>query len=430
MSTLKVLKEYLVGEGEYLLNPDNNGKTVMLSGAWGSGKTHFWQNEISREQKKIEVNGKTHDKYTKEEYEDGLSYALKEKKKSCVYISLYGKDSLSELKKEVLFRASTESDYLSDDIEAFGFNALATIDEVGGAISTLYKVASNMNESRRDKKGTNRLKDGGIICFDDFERKSKNIDLNDLFGFISQLAIGLNCKVVIILNSDVFEGEEANVFKTVKEKTVNKFFYFEPTIEELFKSIYNSDEKYNRLDDYRNEILSAIKETDELNARIYIQVLDNCLEWVNNRDNYDIFRELVLCTIFFTNHHYSLGFEKTNTENKVYDVYDAFLENIEISQTIRRAFPQYAQGTIFDAKDIIHSLKGDVTKKKSDNNDNANAEVYYAEGYKLIEENKYMLRDFYYYIYILKVENEVDSSLFNEINIFVKTGILIKDDTV
>ena len=35
MSTLKVLKEYLVGEDGYLLNDDNNGKTVMLSGAWG-----------------------------------------------------------------------------------------------------------------------------------------------------------------------------------------------------------------------------------------------------------------------------------------------------------------------------------------------------------------------------------------------------------
>ncbi|CAA6810927.1 MAG: Unknown protein [uncultured Sulfurovum sp.] len=46
MSTLKVLKEYLMGDDGYLLNDDNNGKTVMLSGAWGSGKTHFWQNEI------------------------------------------------------------------------------------------------------------------------------------------------------------------------------------------------------------------------------------------------------------------------------------------------------------------------------------------------------------------------------------------------
>ena len=50
MSTLTVLKEYLLGKDKdigYLLKDDNNGKTVMLSSAWGSGKTHFWQKSVS-----------------------------------------------------------------------------------------------------------------------------------------------------------------------------------------------------------------------------------------------------------------------------------------------------------------------------------------------------------------------------------------------
>ncbi len=47
MSRTKELKEYLINEDDgFLLNPDNNSKTIMLSGAWGAGKTHFWQNEI------------------------------------------------------------------------------------------------------------------------------------------------------------------------------------------------------------------------------------------------------------------------------------------------------------------------------------------------------------------------------------------------
>ncbi len=62
------------------------------------------------------------------------------------------------------------------------------------------------------------LVDGGIVCFDDFERKSKKIDLNDLFGFITQLSIDMNCKVVIILNSDVFKGEEARIFPKCKRE--------------------------------------------------------------------------------------------------------------------------------------------------------------------------------------------------------------------
>ncbi len=42
----KVQKKYLIGEDGYLENDISNGKVIMLSGKWGSGKTHFWQNKI------------------------------------------------------------------------------------------------------------------------------------------------------------------------------------------------------------------------------------------------------------------------------------------------------------------------------------------------------------------------------------------------
>ena len=61
MSRTKDLKEYLINED------DNSGKTIMLSGAWGAGKTHFWQEDI--------LKGK-----------QGLFEQLKDK--ACVYISL------------------------------------------------------------------------------------------------------------------------------------------------------------------------------------------------------------------------------------------------------------------------------------------------------------------------------------------------------
>jgi len=403
MSTLTVLKDYLLGKDDdigYLLNPEHNSKTVMLSGAWGSGKTHFWQNDI----------------------EPKLRTDVKEK--ACAYISLYGMDSLKEIKEEVFFKASKENDYLSEEIEVFGFDALSTIADNGGEISKGLKTIFDLNKYRRSSKGKNKLKDGGIICFDDFERKSKKVELNDLFGFISQLAIGLNCKVVIILNSDVFEGEEANVFKTVKEKTVNKFFYFEPSIEELFNSIYSSNKKYKELDIHRDEIFKAIKETKELNARIYIQVLDNCLEWIDKGYELDTLKPFVLSSIFFAKYHYSFYIDNLESDDKVYEIYHAFNENIELAKNIRNVFPQYASGNAMTKDDIIHSLKEDVTKKTKDSNDNEHAEVYYASGYKLVEENKYMLRDFYFYKYILKIDDEIDGELFNDINQFIKTGVL------
>jgi len=88
MSNTEALKKYLIDESDgFLLNDDNNGKTIMLSGAWGAGKTHFWQEDI--------LKGK-----------QGLFEQLKDK--ACVYISLYGKDSLESIKKEVLIKASLD----------------------------------------------------------------------------------------------------------------------------------------------------------------------------------------------------------------------------------------------------------------------------------------------------------------------------------
>jgi len=287
MTNTEKLKKYLIDrDNAFLINDDNNKKTIMLSGAWGAGKTHFWQEEIEP--------------------------ILKDKlpnDKACVYVSLYGKDNLDSLKQEVLIKAFSDNQLLSDEVSTFGVDALSSIKDSDFFFGKVVKAGYDLIDSKKKEKGENRLKDGGVICFDDFERKSKEIELNDLFGFISQLSIEMNCKVVIILNSDVFNGKEAEVFKRVKEKTVNKFFYFKPTIKELFLSI-SKDEKYDKLNSYKPKILETIKETEELNARIYIQILDNCLEWVEAQKevNDKVIRVLVLATINFVLNHIILDY--------------------------------------------------------------------------------------------------------------------------
>ena len=441
MSTLKVLQEYLIGDGGYLLKDDNNGKTVMLSGAWGSGKTHFWKEEIVREQSKIIVKKRKRNKYSPDEVKKGLFSILKKKKKACIYISLYGKDNIEDIKSQVFAQAyaqvpkkGNKDKNIDTAVEWLGYSSkiASAVSVLGVKIDTtqITDKAKDYQDNEKLSKAQEAIKDGGVICFDDFERKSKNIDLNDLFGVLTQLSLEFNCKVVIILNSDVFKGEEANVFKNVKEKTVNKYFHFKPTSKELFASVAE-DKKYNKLNDYKEEILKVIDETDELNARIYIQVLDNCLEWVDKEYelNLIILKPFVLSSIFFAKYHYSFYIDNLESKDKIYEIYHAFNENIELAKNIRNIFPQYASGHSMTRDDIIHSLKEDVTKKKKDSNGYENAEVYYTSGDKLLEDNKYMLRDFYTYKYILKIDDEIDGELFNNINQFIKTGILAHKET-
>ena len=49
MSNQKRLEKYLIGEDGYLTKEISNGKVIMLSGKWGSGKTFFWKNIIEKE---------------------------------------------------------------------------------------------------------------------------------------------------------------------------------------------------------------------------------------------------------------------------------------------------------------------------------------------------------------------------------------------
>ena len=47
MANSESIKRYLIeDEKSYLENDANNGTILMLSGVWGSGKTHFWKNII------------------------------------------------------------------------------------------------------------------------------------------------------------------------------------------------------------------------------------------------------------------------------------------------------------------------------------------------------------------------------------------------
>jgi len=407
MSSVKMLKDYLINDGNgFLLNADNNGKTIMLSGSWGVGKTHFWNNEILQGQK-------------------GLLEQLKDK--ACIYISLYGTDSLESLKKEVLIKASIdrekENSLLSKEVSTFGFDALSSISNSDLDIGKVLNTFKDLDHSIKSKKGSKKLQDGGIVCFDDFERKSNDIDLNDLFGFISQLALEYNCKVVIILNSDVFEGQEANVFKAVKEKTVNKFFHFEPTIEELFNSV-SKNKKYNRIESYKEEILHVIEETKELNARIYMQILDNCLEWINAEYDKTVIRSLILCTIFFVKNHYTFAYVTDKKGEKVYELIENFIENYEIAHYIRNIFPQHAPQV--NSNEIIHLISSNINKKTKDNNGIEKSDEYYVLANKILKDNGKLFSDFYHYEYILDINLKFDNEVAQEINQFVKTGILPK----
>ena len=442
MSNTEKLKEYLIGKDQkkgYLLdNTLSNGKVIMLSGEWGSGKTHFWQNEI------------------KEKIKD----------KPYAYVSLYGKTSIASIENDLYMQIYSSTNNEGDFISKGCSTLLTTYAKVFKPVSIINAEESEklVLESKH-KKAIDALKENALICFDDFERKSKDVDLNDLFGFITQLALNFNIKIVLILNSDVFEGKEKEVFTNVKEKTVSKYLKFTPTCKELFEIIFN-DKKYEFLKkDIQNDekkIEKTLKDTfcevGIVNARILIQVLDNILEWKEKKESFCTpfyIRYFVLVNINFILNHYVFEAkleEISTTEDlvKALDgIYQFYKEEYERINDIKKDVPQIRTisqvkaNTDFDFGSIraylfkdnkysdkfINDLKVNVRLGEKEEGIDSKKADYGDIIIDFINENEALFKSLHYMhcfeIYMHgESNNEPEVKILNEINNFIETGVL------
>lgn len=180
---------------------------VAIKGDWGTGKTYFWNN-------------------FKDENLSDKPYA---------YVSLFGKDSIADIKQDVILKISVKDKHLSTvkdkikDIKStFGFKE----EELNFGLSgSLIGAAVSLFQKKEFKDV--------VICIDDFERKSSKLDIKDILGYLSQLKEQFGCKIVLILNESKI-SEDEKIYKDYKEKIIDFEFSFEPSIEEAFSIVESS----------------------------------------------------------------------------------------------------------------------------------------------------------------------------------------------
>lgn len=406
MSNVEKLKEYLIGDKGYLLNEISNGKVIMLSGEWGSGKTHFWKNEIEP----------------------------KFKKKPYAYVSLYGKTSIASIENDLYMQIYSSTNDEGDFISKASSTLISTYARVFKPISIIDAGESEKAVlASKHKKAIKALQKNSVICFDDFERKSKDVDLNDLFGFITQLALNFNCKIVLILNSDIFEGKEKEIFTNVKEKTVSKYLKFAPISTELFEIIFN---KYALDEKYKMVILDAINKFSLLNARIYENILSNFQEYIekNPAMTDKEIRYFVLTLINFNLYHIVFkfyGFIDSSLEQN-FNLPTFFVEQkdlpINLLNTLERQSSQNRDKfkVQLELIDLLKTMISSEYKNKSEPNKKTetNPTEKLTEDLKKVDKYADAIWSYWRLETKLEYRKDIDETSIRQINDFIETGIL------
>ncbi|GGC94720.1 P-loop NTPase fold protein [Chelatococcus reniformis] len=181
-------------------------EALCISGDWGVGKTHAWNQAI----KLCIENG-----------------SIREKRYS--YVSAFGLNSLDALKLAVVENinflvASSDSDEAQAAAKAGNF-AISTIAKGRGFLHAIPVAGKILSESGSILFSTIRDQ---IVCVDDLERRGSGLSIENVLGLVSFLKEERNCKIVMLLNEEHL-GDETRQFRINFEKAFDIHLRFKPS---------------------------------------------------------------------------------------------------------------------------------------------------------------------------------------------------------
>ncbi|HEY9628925.1 MAG TPA: P-loop NTPase fold protein [Coleofasciculaceae cyanobacterium] len=197
---------------EEFLKSGNNVKVFALKGGWGIGKTHLVKTFLAG---------------AKQSYRYGSIFGVStiEELKMQLWSNFNSDTKVDEKRKRLDFRnlftrTTKNSKDLGNVVEA-----IPSMGEYGiGFTPAVISLVSNLI--------VNRALQDQLICIDDLERRSANLSLNEVLGFIENLMEDKNCKVIIIYNEEKLKkDEESNrVLTEYREKIIDFEVNLDPSL--------------------------------------------------------------------------------------------------------------------------------------------------------------------------------------------------------
>jgi hypothetical protein len=263
------------------LSHDSNDYSLLISGKWGCGKTYY-------------INY-------------GIDELLDDHSLNKLYISLNGLSSVSDVKKKI---------FLSKLKEKHGgiinIDFLEQINDIGKMIPKVGEIF-NFTEKLAEKSLDNIDLDleNDIIIFDDLERISSKIEIDEVFGFIYDNFIYKDVRTLFVGNDSELSAVDG--YDRIKEKIFRRIIDFHPEIELLCQNFIDARYKKKQTYEYicsKIELISwFIEELEERNLRTLEFALDTFNKVYDSLDLEDsiessietIFVNIIILSIEFKN---------------------------------------------------------------------------------------------------------------------------------
>lgn len=224
------IKQYLEFDTNY---------AIIINGDYGIGKTHYIKNELFPEILKLKI-------------------PKNNKKYKPILISLFGVKSTEEIQNQILFELYPGVNSPSAKIVASLGNSV--LKHIG---IDFKDFVDNANVSSGSFFNVEKM----LICIDDIDRKSSELPLKEVFGFVNNLVENLNANIVLIANEDVLREEiedASNNYSLIREKVIGVSIEFKTDLSSVFDNII--EKKYIKLNKQYFDFLSRHKQ--EITHRI------------------------------------------------------------------------------------------------------------------------------------------------------------------
>lgn len=242
--TYDELNEYI----KHYIEKDKTKSAIMLTGAWGTGKSYYIHNFLKPFLKEPQ-NGKHR----------------------CATVSLYGLNNISEISKRIYFElrtigSSKKSEALSTTKAAATIVAKTVFNGMTNMIG--FDIGRLSDEDLENVYSSVDLSNA-LVVFEDLERS--NIDIIEILGYVNSLTEQDGAKVLLIANED--EIKKTTIYLRAKEKTISNTIFFIGDYENAIKNIISDFENgfFKRFvsDENAKKILEIMNRQKNHNLRLF-----------------------------------------------------------------------------------------------------------------------------------------------------------------